>query len=76
MPNVELVIAVGQYAQAYFIGDGEALTETVRGFRRHLPRVVPLPHPSPRNVAWFKRNPWFEAEMLPALRTRIAAILK
>ena len=75
MPNVELVIAIGQYAQAYFIGDGRALTDTVRDFRAHLPRVVPLPHPSPRNVAWFKRNPWFEADVLPTLRERVRDVL-
>ena len=77
MPNVELVLAVGQYAQAYFLGDARksTLTETVRAFESYLPRVLPLPHPSPRNQGWFKHNAWFAAECLPILRQRIARIL-
>jgi uracil-DNA glycosylase len=78
LPQVELVLAVGQYAQAYFLGDtrGPTLTDTVRDFAAHLPRVAPLPHPSPRNVAWFKRNPWFERECVPAVRALVAARLR
>ena len=58
-----------------FLYSGErrkpTLTETVRAWRDYAPRFLPLPHPSPRNVGWFKANPWFEAETIPALRARI-----
>jgi uracil-DNA glycosylase len=47
----------------------------VAGWREHLPLLLPLPHPSPRNNLWLRRNPWFEAELLPALRVRVAEVL-
>ena len=73
LPHVELTLLIGQYAQAYFLGGGRkaTLTDTVRAWRAFAPALLPLPHPSPRNVGWFKANPWFEAEVLPALRERI-----
>ena len=49
---------------------------TVAGWRDHAPRVFPLPHPSWRNTGWLKRNPWFQAELLPALRARVKEVLK
>jgi uracil-DNA glycosylase len=55
---------------------GPTLTDTLLRWREFGPNVVPLPHPSPRNIAWFKRNPWFEAEVLPTLRTRVAVALQ
>jgi uracil-DNA glycosylase len=77
LPDVELVLLIGQYAQAYFLGgDRKAtLTDTVRAWRDYLPRYLPLPHPSPRNVAWFKANPWFEADVLPTVRGRVHELL-
>ena len=77
LPNVKLVLAIGQYAQVYFLGEQrkKSLTDTVRAWEEFAPRVFPLPHPSPRNVAWFKHNPWFDAEVVPALRERVAAAL-
>jgi uracil-DNA glycosylase len=51
------------------------VTETVRAWRTYWPKVIPLPHPSPRNNLWIRRNPWFEAELLPALRKRVAEVL-
>ncbi len=77
MPQVEMVLAVGGYAQAWHLGtEGRAsLTETVRDWRRLVaatsPMVVPLPHPSWRNSAWLKRNPWFGQELLPFLKNEI-----
>ena len=71
MPQIELVLAVGGYAQAWHLGRdaATAMTETVRGWRRHLEKgVLPLPHPSWRNTGWIRKNPWFEAELLPELR--------
>lgn len=72
-----LTLLVGQYAQAGVLGAraGVGLTATVRAFRDHLPDHLPLPHPSPRNVAWFKANPWFEGEVLPELRQRVRALV-
>ena len=77
MPEVRLVLAIGQYAQVHFLGDTRkaSLTDTVRAWRDYVPRVFPLPHPSPRNVAWFKHNPWFDAEVVPALRECVASAL-
>lgn len=76
MPNVELVLAIGQYAQAYFLAEKrkKTLTETVQAWREYAPAVFPLPHPSPRNVGWFAHNPWFEAEVVPALREAVSAL--
>ncbi len=79
MPQVELVLTVGQYAQAWHLGGArrDSLTQTVAGWRTFLgapgvPRHLPLPHPSWRNSGWLKRHPWFEAELLPVLRREIA----
>ncbi|GAA4999270.1 uracil-DNA glycosylase family protein [Pseudoluteimonas lycopersici] len=75
--NVEFTLSIGQYAQAWCLGPRRkaTLTETVRAWREYLPDHMPLPHPSPRNVGWFKANLWFEAEVLPALRERVHAVL-
>ena len=77
MPQIELTLAIGQYAQAYFLRERRraSLTETVRAFRDYLPTTMPLPHPSPRNLAWFKRNPWFEQDCLRELRGRVGPAL-
>lgn len=70
LPRIELTLLVGRYAQAHFLrGAGHvSVTATTRDWRAHAPRVIPLPHPSPRNIAWFKANPWFDDELLPVLR--------
>ena len=77
LPNVELTLLVGGYAQAWALGDRAkaTMTETVRAWRDYAPAVLPLPHPSWRNTAWLRKNPWFEAEVLPYLRQRTAEIL-
>lgn len=82
LPNLELLLLVGQYAQAWHLGAerGRTLTQTVRNWRAHARRdsgigMLPLPHPSWRNNAWLKRNPWFEAEVLPFLRAEAARLL-
>jgi len=82
MPQVELVIAIGGYAQKYHLGERmeRNMTETARNWRsylmtnQHLP-VLPIPHPSWRNTAWLKRNPWFEMDVLPVLRERVQRLL-
>ncbi len=70
LPRIELTLLVGHYAQAHFLRSmgHTSVTATTRDWRVHAPRVIPLPHPSPRNVAWFKANPWFDDELLPVLR--------
>jgi uracil-DNA glycosylase len=75
LPAVELTLLVGGYAQAWALGERRAMTAAVRGWRRGPTNVLPLPHPSWRNTAWLKRNPWFEAEVVPYLRHRTQAIL-
>jgi uracil-DNA glycosylase len=76
LKNLQLTLVVGQYAQAYHLPQaGANLTDTVLAWRDHWPDTVPLPHPSPRNNLWLKRNPWFEIELLPALRIRVGQVL-
>ena len=76
LPNVELMLLVGSYAIDWTLGRrGGSMTETVAAWRDHLPKAIPLPHPSWRNTAWLKRNPWFEREVTPWLRGRVAEIL-
>jgi uracil-DNA glycosylase len=77
LPRVELTLLVGTYAQRWKLPEagGRSMTETVARWRDHLPDVFPMPHPSWRNTAWLKRNPWFEDEAVPYLRARVAAML-
>ena len=77
MPGIELTLLIGAYAQAYYLGDRrqKTLAATVRNWRDYLPDYLPTPHPSPRNKLWLKKNPWFEAEVVPELRARVARIL-
>jgi len=74
--DVQLTLVIGQYAQRYHLADaGRSVTETVKSWKDHWPTVVPLPHPSPRNNIWLKKNAWFEEELVPEVRRRVAAIL-
>jgi uracil-DNA glycosylase len=77
MPNIELTLLIGQYAQRHFLGSRfkRSLTDTTRAWRECSPRYFPLPHPSPRNQPWFKRHPWFSQELIPVLQARIKAVL-
>ena len=76
LPNLELTLVIGQYALAWHLDEPAAtVTRNVQDWRLSWPTVVPLPHPSPRNNLWLRRNPWFEAELLPRLRERVAALL-
>ena len=76
-PNFPLVLAIGTYAQRYHLRGltKPSMTDTVKAWREYAPRVIPLPHPSWRNNAWLKKNSWFESELLPHLRTRVADAL-
>ena len=77
MPNIELTLLIGQYAQGHYLGDrkGKNLTETVRNFEAYLPEYLPLPHPSPRNRFWQAKNPWFLEQVVPMLQERTAALI-
>ncbi len=77
LPSIELTLLIGRYAQAYYLGDRaeRTLTETVRAYESYLPEYLVTPHPSPRNRLWLKKNPFFEASVLPLLRDRIRRIL-
>ena len=75
LPGVRLTLLVGAHAQRHHLGTRASLTETVRGWRDHVPGTFPLPHPSWRNTGWLRKNPWFEAELLPVLRARVRAEL-
>lgn len=76
MSHVRLTIVLGRYAQAYHLGsDVKSVTDAVRAWRDYWPDKLPLPHPSPRNQAWFKKNAWFESEVLPLLRTRVRELI-
>ena len=77
MASVRLVLLIGMYAQKYYLAGRakKTLTETVRSYQEYLPEYFVLPHPSPRNRFWLTKNPWFEADVLPALKTTIADVL-
>ena len=78
LPSIELTLLVGQYAQAYYLGKrrGRTLTETVRAWRDYAPGTLPTPHPSWRVNNWLKKNPWFEAELVPELRARVRLLVR
>jgi uracil-DNA glycosylase len=77
LPRIELTLLIGLHAQRHYLGNRckSTLAETARAWRDYAPQYIPLPHPSPRNTPWFQRNPWFQQELLPELRTRVAALL-
>ena len=77
MPDVELIILVGKYAQDYYLKDGKGknLTETVKNYKKYLPTYFPIVHPSPLNFRWHNNNPWFLEEVVPELQERIEKIL-
>lgn len=77
LPRLQLTLVIGQYAQDYHLTDSpyKTLTETVRAWKTFWPTHIPLPHPSPRNNIWLKRNPWFETDLLPMLRFKTRELL-
>ncbi|MCW8196180.1 uracil-DNA glycosylase family protein [Proteobacteria bacterium 005FR1] len=76
LPKIELTLLVGSYAQAHYMeGRYPSLAARVRDWRRFAPAAMPLVHPSPRNRRWLKDNPWFEEELIPHLRQRVAEVL-
>lgn len=76
LPNIECTLLIGSYAQQHYLQDDyKTLTERVRQWREFAPACFVMPHPSPRNTLWLKRNPWFEDEVVPALRSRLRSLL-
>lgn len=77
LPNIELTLLVRSYAQDFYLGAarGRTMTETVANWRAFLPDFLPTPHPSWRTTAWQKKNPWFDEDLLPALRKRVKHLL-
>jgi len=77
LPNVELVLVIGAYAQKWHLGKArqKTVTETVAHWRNHGPRYLPMPHPSWRNTGWLKKHPWFETDVLPHLRSEVSRLM-
>jgi uracil-DNA glycosylase family 4 len=77
LPNLELILLIGQYAQKYYLGSEmkKNLTKTVFHFEEYLPKHFVLPHPSPRNAIWMKKNPWFGEAVVPSLQMRVLEII-
>lgn len=79
LPRIRLTLALGRYAQNWHLGSNNkstTLTDIVRNWQSYLAQdLVPLPHPSPRNIGWFKKNPWFEADVIPVVRARVAQLI-
>ncbi len=76
LDNIELTLVIGKYAQAYHMKEkGVSLTALVENWQHYLPSLLPLPHPSPRNNIWLKKNPWFVENVIPVLQTRVSQIL-
>lgn len=73
MPQIELVLLIGMYAQKYYLQTERKsnLTETVKAWKQYSPRYLPMPHPSPRNKLWLKKNEWFERDVVPVLKRRV-----
>lgn len=78
MPQIDLTLMIGQYSQKHYLpSEGRTnLTDTVKRWNEFLPKYFPLPHPSPRNNLWLRRNPWFEAEAIPFLQHRVRQMLR
>jgi uracil-DNA glycosylase len=75
LPGLRLTVLVGGHAHRWHLGTRAPVTQTVAAWRDHAPRLFPLPHPSWRNTAWLKRNPWFETDLLPPLRAQVRKAL-
>jgi uracil-DNA glycosylase len=76
LSQLEVTVVLGRYAQKYHFGEASSsVTDLVKAWRTYWPNMVPLPHPSPRNNIWLRKNPWFEVELLPSLRQRVSESL-
>lgn len=77
MPNIELILLIGMYSQKYYLPENKkkTLTETVRAWQEYAPLYLPMPHPSPRNQLWLKKNAWFERDVVNALSQRVSQLI-
>jgi uracil-DNA glycosylase len=77
LPEVQMTLLIGQYAQNYYLGSEtkKTLTDTVRAYKEYAPKFIPTVHPSPRNVFWLKKNPWFNEEVIPFLQKRVSDLI-
>ncbi len=76
LAKVELTLVIGQYAQAWHLPDSrKSVTDNVRAWKEYWPGLLPMPHPSPRNIRWLKTNPWFEQDVIPRLQARVRELL-
>lgn len=77
LPNLQLTLLIGQYAQQYYLGKDKkaTLTETVMAFEEYAPKFIPTVHPSPRNVFWMKKNPWFDRDLVPYMRKLVHELI-
>ena len=78
LKQLSLTLVIGQYAQHWHLPNRSdtSVTATVGAWRDYWPDILPLPHPSPRNIAWFKKHPWFEAEVIPQLQARVRQLIE
>jgi uracil-DNA glycosylase len=78
LPDIQLTLVIGQYALAWHLGvrQKDSLTESVKNWKEYWPEFLALPHPSPRNNMWLRRNPWLEEEILPVLKGKVAQLLR
>ena len=76
LPNIQLTLLIGQYAQKFYLSDNKNnVTETVKNYQKFLPHFIPLVHPSPRNQFWIERNPWFGEKVIPDLKKLVKRII-
>ncbi|VTX75453.1 uracil-DNA glycosylase family protein [Haemophilus haemolyticus] len=76
LPNIQLTLLIGQYAQKFYLSDNKNnVTETVKNYQKFLPHFIPLVHPSPRNQFWMERNPWFSEKIVPDLQKLVKRII-
>ena len=76
LPNIQLTLLIGQYAQKFYLSDNKNnVTETVKNYQKFLPHFIPLVHPSPRNQFWIERNPWFGEKIVPDLQKLVKRII-
>ena len=78
LPNIKLIVLVGQYSIKHYLGNDtkKTLKETVQNYKNYLPKFFTLPHPSPRNMHWFQKNPWLEAQVIPDLKAIVSETIK
>ena len=78
MRKIELILLIGQYAQKYYLKESvkKTLTETVQAWKQYAPLYLPMPHPSPRNKLWLKKNAWFEDDVVPMLRRKVKKLIR